>query len=147
MSKGWPFSLASPGMLLWIFLALLPPSGAGAAEPSLSGNFLPTIIATSEPHRESLVALIRGKPGLPPWVRNMVTRDRYVALASTRIEVDGQAMQLFQACQPGACAASALRILYSADGKRAVLRVADVRLGTLVFGAATPGELAVLAAP
>jgi len=69
------------------------------------------------------------------------------ALASTRIEVDGQAMQLFQACQPGACAASALRILYSADGKRAVLRVADVRLGTLVFGAPTPAELAVLAAP
>mgnify|MGYP000866527893 FL=1 len=147
MSKGWPFSLASPGMLLWIFLALLQPGGAGAAEPSLSGNFLPAIIATSEPHRESLVALIRGKPGLPPWVRNMVTRDRYVALASTRIEVDGQAMQLFQACQPGSCAASALRLLYSADGKRAVLRVADARLGTLVFGAPTPAELAVLAAP
>lgn len=147
MTKAWSFWPKASGVLFWIGLTLLPPGAARAAEPSLSGNFLPAIIASSPPHRESLVALIRGKPGLPPWVRNMVSRDRYVALASTRIEVDGQPMQLFRACQPGACVASALRILYSADGKRAVLRVADVKLGTLVFGAPTPAELAVLAAP
>lgn len=144
MTMGWLPKPLSSAVLFWALLALLPPAAARAAEPSLSGNFLPAIIATSEPHRESLVALVRGKPGLPAWVRNMVTRDRYVALASTRVEIDGHPMQLFEACQPGTCAESALRILFSADGKRAVLRIADAKLGTLVLGEPTPGELSVL---
>lgn len=139
-------TLAS-ALLLGLSLALSGlPAATAAAEPSLSGNFLPAIIAGSEPHREALIALIRGKPGLPAWVRNMVTRDRYVALASQRVEVKDRAMQLFAACQPGNCAASAIRVLYSEDGMRVVMRIADLKLGTVVLGEPTPDELAVLAA-
>jgi len=146
MRTGRQQRASSPVFLLALFTALAGPPVATAAEPSLSGNFLPAVIAGSEPHRQSLVGLIRGKPGLPAWVRNMVTRDRYVALASKRVEIGGKSMQLFAACQPGNCAASALRVLYSADGKRAVLRIADVRLGTIVLGEPKPAELDVLAA-
>lgn len=137
---------SAPVLLLALFMALAVPPVATATEATLSGNFLPAVIAGSEPHRQSLVGLIRGKPGLPAWVRNMVSRDRYVALASKRVEIEGKSMQLFAACQPGNCAASALRVLYSADGKRAVLRIADVRLGTIVLGEPKPAELDVLAA-
>ncbi|WP_235842233.1 Ivy family c-type lysozyme inhibitor [Ciceribacter selenitireducens] len=137
---------SAPVFLLVLLMALAGPPVATAAEPSLSGNFLPAVLAGSEPHRQALVGLIRGKPGLPAWVRNMVSRDRYVALASKRVEIEGKSMQLFAACQPGNCAASALRVLYSQDGKRAVLRIADVRLGTIVLGEPNPAELDVLAA-
>ncbi|MBW8318618.1 MAG: hypothetical protein K0M47_04385, partial [Rhizobium sp.] len=123
-----------------------PPPPPPPPEPSLSGNFLPAIIAGSEPHRTALTGLIRGKPGLPAWVRNMISRDRYVALASRRVEIDGKQMQLFAACQPGNCAASAIRVLYSSSGKRAVMRIADVKLGTIVLGEPGPDELDVLAA-
>lgn len=132
-------------LLLGVGLSLSGLSATGA-EPSLSGNFLPAIIAGSEPHRAALTGLIRGKPGLPAWVRNMVSRDRYVALASARGEVGGKPMQLFQACQPGRCAESAVRLLFSADGKRVVMRIADVKLGTVVLGEPTPAEMGVLAA-
>lgn len=133
-------------LLLGLSLAFAGSSVAAAAELALSGNFLPAVIATSEPHRNALVDLIRGKPGLPAWVRNMVSRDRYVALASSRVEVEGRAMQLFQACQPGNCAESAIRVLFSVDGKRVVMRIADLKLGTVVLGEPSPEELAVLAA-
>lgn len=137
---------AFSALLLGLSLAFAGSSVAAAAEPSLSGNFLPAVIATSEPHRNALVDLIRGKPGLPAWVRNMVSRDRYVALASSRVEVEGRAMQLFAACQPGNCAESAIRVLFSEDGKRLVMRIADLKLGTVVLGEPSPEELAVLAA-
>ena len=146
MGTGTRWSASAPVVRLALLMALAGPPVATAAEPSLSGNFLPAVIATSEPHRQALVSLIRGKPGLPAWVRNMVNRDRYVALASRRVEVDGKSMQLFAACQPGNCAASALRLLYTEDGKRAVMRIADVTLGTIVLGEANPAELGVLAA-
>ena len=133
-------------LLLGLGLALSGLSTSTAAEPSLSGNFLPAIIAGSEPHRAALTGLIRGKPGLPAWVRNMVSRNRYVALASTRVEVEGKPMQLFQACQPGSCPESAVRVLYSADGKRAVMRIADLKLGTVILGDPTPAEMGVLSA-
>ena len=138
--------MATPVLLLALSMALAGAPAATAAEPSLSGNFLPAVIAGSEPHRTALTALIRGKPGLPAWVRNMVSRDRYVSLASRRVEIDGKPMQLFAACQPGNCAASAIRVLYSSNGKRAVMRIADVKLGTIVLGEPKPAELDVLAA-
>lgn len=144
--KGRARGTAVSALLLGLSLAFAGLSAAAAAETSLSGNFLPAIIATSEPHRKALVDLIRGKPGLPAWVRNMVSRDRYVALASRRVEVEGRAMQLFAACQAGNCAESAIRVLFSEDGKRAVMRVADLKLGTVVLGDPTPAEMGVLAA-
>lgn len=144
--KGRARGTAVSALLLGLSLAFAGLSAAAAAETSLSGNFLPAIIATSEPHRKALVDLIRGKPGLPSWVRNMVSRDRYVALASSRVEVGGRAMQLFAACQPGNCAKSAIRLLFTEDGKRVVMRIADLKLGTVVLGEASPEELAVLAA-
>lgn len=137
---------AAPVFLVALCMTLAGAPVATAAEPSLSGNFLPAIIAGSEPHRAALIDLIRGKPGLPAWVRNMISRDRYVALASRRVEIDGKPMQLFAACQPGNCAASAIRVLYSRNGKRAVMRIADVKLGTIVLGEPGPAELDVLAA-
>lgn len=144
--KGRERRTVASTLLLGLSLTLSSLSVSTAAEPSLAGNFLPAIIATSEPHRAALVGLIRGKPGLPAWVRNMVSRDRYVALASRRVEVEGKSMQLFAACQAGNCAASAIRLLYSEDGKRAVMRVADLKLGTVVLGDPTPAEMGVLAA-
>ncbi len=137
---------AVSALLLGLSLGFAGSSVAAPADPSLSGNFLPAVVATSEPHRNALVDLIRGKPGLPAWVRNMVSRDRYVALASSRVEVGGRAMQLFAACQPGNCAESAIRLLFSEDGKRVMMRIADLKLGTVVLGEPSPEELAVLAA-
>lgn len=146
MGTGRRQSALAPVLRLGLCMALAGPPAATAAEPSLSGNFLPAVIAGSEPHRTALTALIRGKPGLPAWVRNMVSGDRYVSLASRRVEIDGKPMQLFAACQPGNCAASAIRVLYSSNGKRAVMRIADVKLGTIVLGEPGPTELGVLAA-
>lgn len=144
--KGRARGTAFRVLMLGLSLTFAGLSAVAAAEPSLSGNFLPAVIATSEPHRNALVDLIRGKPGLPAWVRNMVSRDRYVALASSRVDVDGRAMQLLAACQPGNCAESAIRLLFSEDGKRVVMRIADLKLGTVVLGEPSPEELVVLAA-
>lgn len=144
--KGRARGTAFRVLLLGLSLTFAGLSAVAAAEPPLSGNFLPAIIATSEPHRNALVDLIRGKPGLPAWVRNMVSRDRYVALASSRVDVEGRAMQLFAACQPGNCAESAIRLLFTEDGKRVVMRISDLKLGTVVLGEPSPDELAVLAA-
>nr|WP_284739540.1 Ivy family c-type lysozyme inhibitor [Rhizobium sp. CG5] len=110
----------------------------------MSGNFLADVIATSEPHRDSLTALLKGRRGLPSWVRNMVSQPRYVALASERFDIAGQAMQRFRACQPGRCEASRIWVLYSADGKRAVARVVDEGLGETLFGDPSVAELAAL---
>lgn len=144
--RGRERKTVASALLLGLSLVLSGLSAATADQPSLSGNFLPVVVAASEPHRTALVDLIRGKPGLPAWVRNMVSRDRYVALASSRVEVGGRAMQLFAACQAGNCAESAIRVLFSEDGKRAVMRVADLKLGTVVLGDPTPAEMGVLAA-
>ncbi|GEO84208.1 MULTISPECIES: Ivy family c-type lysozyme inhibitor [Alphaproteobacteria] len=146
MSKGKLRRVAASVFLLCLCLTAIPFSIAAGAELSLSGNFLPAVVAGSKPHREALTGLIHGKRGLPSWVRNMVSRDRYVALASKRVEVEDKPMQLFSACQPGNCPASAVRLLYSKDGKRAVMRISDMKLGTVVLGSPTPAEAAVLAA-
>ncbi|WP_244618638.1 Ivy family c-type lysozyme inhibitor [Rhizobium sp. 18065] len=119
-------------------------ANAQSPDPALAGNFLPSVLASSAPHRDSLVALIKGKQGLPSWVRNMVRQPRYVALASQQVEVAGKPMQVFEACEAKRCEESRIRVLYSADGKRTLLRVSDVKLGEKIFGQPSAGEMRAL---
>lgn len=133
--------------LLWSCLILIAHATSVLAETPLplSGNYLPQVLETSKPHRASLESLIAGKPGLPYWVRSLFTQPRYVALASEKVEVAGVPMQRFYACEAKRCEASFLRILYSADGKRALLYISDDKLGLKIFGDPTPPELNFLA--
>lgn len=117
---------------------------AQTASPSLAGNYLPSVLATSPAHRDSLMEMIKGKPGLPFWVRALVRQPRYVALASEEVKVRDRRMQLFRACEPKTCETSWIRVLYSQDGKRALLYVSDAKLGIKIFGDPTPEELAFL---
>ena len=121
------------------------PLYAQTASPSLAGNYLPSVLATSPAHRDSLMEMIKGKPGLPFWVRALVRQPRYVALASEEVKVKDKRMQLFRACEPRTCEASFIRVLYSEDGKRALLYVSDAKLGIKIFGDPTPEELSFLA--
>jgi hypothetical protein len=131
--------------LILIFAVLLvfgsSPLHAQTASPSLAGNYLPSVLATSPAHRDSLMEMIKGKPGLPFWVRALVRQPRYVALASEEVKVKDKRMQLFRACEPRSCEASFIRVLYSEDGKRALLYVSDAKLGIKIFGDPTPEEL------
>lgn len=120
------------------------PLHAQIASPSLAGNYLPSVLATSPAHRDSLMEMIKGKPGLPFWVRALVRQPRYVALASEEVKVKDRRMQLFRACEPRTCETSWIRVLYSEDGKRALLYVSDAKLGIKIFGDPTPEELAFL---
>ncbi|MEC9462147.1 MAG: Ivy family c-type lysozyme inhibitor [Pseudomonadota bacterium] len=120
------------------------PVHAQTASPSLAGNYLPSVLATSPAHRDSLMEMIKGKPGLPFWVRALVRQPRYVALASEEVKVKGKRMQLFRACEPRTCESSWIRVLYSEDGKRALLYVSDAKLGIKIFGDPTPEEIAFL---
>ncbi len=117
---------------------------AQTASPSLAGNYLPSVLATSPAHHDSLMEMIKGKPGLPFWVRALVRQPRYVALASEEVKVKDKRMQLFRACEPRTCESSWIRVLYSEDGKRALLYVSDAKLGIKIFGDPTPEELAFL---
>lgn len=87
---------------------------------------------------------MRGKQGVPPWVLNMVNRSDYVGLASVEMPVDGKPMQLFYACEPKRCNQSAIRVLFSADGKHVVMRVNDERMGEVFLGKPTDAEKAAL---
>jgi hypothetical protein len=118
---------------------------AGLPDTSLSGNFLPKVLETSAAHRDSLMGMIKGKPGLPFWVRALVREPRYVARASEEIAVSGERRQKFHACEAQHCEASWLVAIFSADGKHAVLKVSDAKLGVKFFGNPTPDELAALA--
>lgn len=117
---------------------------AQTASTSLAGNYLPSVLATSPAHRDSLMEMLKGKPGLPFWVRALVRQPRYVALASEEVAVKDRRMQLFRACEPRTCETSWIRVLYSEDGKRALLYVSDAKLGIKIFGDPTPEELTFL---
>ncbi len=118
---------------------------AQTASTSLAGNYLPQVLATSPAHRDSLMEMIKGKPGLPFWVRALVRQPRYVALASEEVTVKDKRMQLFRACEPYKCEKSFIRVLFSEDGKRALLYISDATLGIKIFGDPTPEELTFLA--
>lgn len=111
---------------------------------SMAGNFLPSVLANSAAHRDSLMDMIKGKPGLPFWVRALVRQPRYVALASEEVSVKQKRMQLFRACEPYKCEKSFIRVLFSEDGKRALLYISDAKLGIKIFGDPTPEELTFL---
>lgn len=134
--------------LIVAFAALLVlgslPLHAQTASASLAGNYLPSVLATSPAHRDSLMEMLKGQPGLPFWVRALVRQPRYVALASEEVAVKDKRMQLFRACEPRTCETSWIRVLYSEDGKRALLYVSDAKLGIKIFGDPTPEELTFL---
>ncbi|EKF57613.1 hypothetical protein QWE_20613 [Agrobacterium albertimagni AOL15] len=123
------------------------PICAQTASTSLAGNYLPSVLAASPAHRDSLMEMIKGQPGLPFWVRALVRQPRYVALASEEVAVKDKRMQLFRACEPRTCETSWIRVLYSEDGKRALLYVSDAKLGIKIFGDPTPEELTFLVRP
>lgn len=118
---------------------------AGLPDTSLSGNFLPKVLETSAAHRDSLLGLVKGKPGLPFWVRALLRQPMYVAFASEEVEIAGDRRQRFRACEAQHCDASWLVVIYSADGKHAVLKVSDAKLGVKILGDPTPDELVALA--
>lgn len=130
---------------LFLLAALL--SGAPAlGQPDLSGRFLFRVVAESEAHRTALTKLVRGRGGIPNWVRSMISRDDYVALASEAVEVDGASMELFKACEPKNCPDSEIRVLFSADGKRVVMLSRDKKSGELLLGEPSAAEQAILSA-
>lgn len=110
------------------------PHAALAEGDKLSGNYLFEVLQRSKPHEETLAGLLRGKRGLPTWVRGMASKGNYVASASEQVMVDGVAMELFAVCQPHNCSDSQVKLLYSADGKTAYVRVIDSKLGEHIFG-------------
>jgi hypothetical protein len=131
--------------LLTVLILSAAPLHAQTASTSLAGNYLPSVLATSPAHRDSLMEMLKGKPGLPFWVRALVRQPRYVALASEEVAVKDRRMQLFRACEPRTCETSWIRVLYSEDGKRALLYISDAKLGIKIFGDPTPEELSFLA--
>ncbi|WP_165214737.1 Ivy family c-type lysozyme inhibitor [Affinirhizobium pseudoryzae] len=118
--------------LLLAFLLLLPLQ-VFAAEAK-SGRFLQEVISSSTAHEQSLRQLLQGERGLPSWVRNMLSRPRYVSGASQAVIVDGTAMELFAACLAKQCPDSHMRVLFLPDGKVVALRAADKILGEVVLG-------------
>ncbi len=130
--------------LILVFAALLVLGSSplnAQTSTSMAGNYLPSVLASSPAHRDSLMAMIKGKPGLPFWVRALVRQPRYVALASEEVTVKDKRMQLFRACEPRSCETSWIRVLFSEDGKRALLYVSDAKLGIKIFGDPSPEEL------
>ena len=120
---------------------------AAAAETAPSGRFLAQVISTSKPHRETVSGLLKGRRGLPSWVRNMVSRGDYVAAASQALVVDGKSRELFSVCQPKNCAGSQFKVLFSADGRTAVVRIVDAKLGEQFLGDPDASEKAVMMKP
>lgn len=118
---------------LFLVMLLLVPAQGLAAEAK-SGRFLHEVIASSKGHEESLRQLLQGKRGLPSWVRNMISRPRYVSGASEAVIVDGRSMELFGACLAQQCSDSHLRVLFLPDAQIVGLRVADKTLGEVVLG-------------
>lgn len=118
---------------LFLVILLFVPVQAVAAEAK-SGRFLHEVLASSKVHEQNLRKLLQGERGLPSWVRNMLSRPRYVSGASQAVTVDGVAMELFGACLAKHCPDSQLRVLFLPDGKVVALRVTDKTLGQVVLG-------------
>lgn len=117
------------------------------AQDNLSGRFLFRVVEQSEVYADTLSALIKGRGDIPNWVRNMVSRGGYVAMGSSRETVGGKPMERFMACQAGHCPDSQLHVLFSADGKHAVMRVVDKDKGEVFLGDPSDAEKAALIAP
>ncbi len=88
---------------LVLCLLVLAVSQLSAAEEAKSGRFLHEIVASSQPHRESLQQLLRKTQRLPPWVRNMITNPLYVSGASTAVTIAEKPFELFGACLVRLC--------------------------------------------
>ncbi|ATN33827.1 hypothetical protein ACO34A_08385 [Rhizobium sp. ACO-34A] len=123
-----------------LVLLVFSPFARADDQPVLSGNFLPSVLASSEPHRVSLTKVIKGRQRMPVWVKSMMTDSRYISLASEKVEVEGQPMQFFKTCEPRTCVDSEMRVLFSADGKHAVVLVRDKKRGEQFLGDPSAGE-------
>lgn len=127
--------------------ALLFPSVPVRAEDAHSGRYLFRVVEASQQHRDSLQALVKGRPGIPNWVRNMISRPGYVAMASTAETVGGRPIERFMACEAHNCGASQVFVLFSPDGKHVVMRISDGDKGEMYLGDPDEAEKTLLAAP
>ena len=132
---------------LVLCLLVLAVSQLSAAEEAKSGRFLHEIVASSQPHRESLQQLLRKTQRLPPWVRNMITNPLYVSGASTAVTIAEKPFELFGACLVRLCPKSHLRILFTPQGKIVSLRVVDEKMGEIRLGEPDADQLLQLSKP
>lgn len=116
-------------------------------EAAESGRFLHEVLGRSEVHRETLLKMFRATRRLPNWVRNMVAMPRYVSGASMAVVVDGTSMELFGACLAGQCPQNHMRLLFSPDGKTALMRIEDAQMGEILLGEPSAQALAELSRP
>ena len=132
---------------LVLCLLVLAVSLLSAAEEAKSGRFLHEIVASSQPHRESLQQLLRKTQRLPPWVRNMITNPLYVSGASTAVTIAEKPFELFGACLVRLCPQSHLRILFTPQGKIVSMRVVDEKMGEILLGEPDADQLLQLSKP
>ena len=132
---------------LVLCLLVLAVSQLSAAEEAKSGRFLHEIVASSQPHRESLQQLLRKTQRLPPWVRNMITNPLYVSGASTAVTIAEKPFELFGACLVRLCPKSHLRILFTPQGKIVSMRVVDEKMGEILLGEPDADQLLQLSKP
>ncbi|KQZ63249.1 hypothetical protein ASD54_02440 [Rhizobium sp. Root149] len=132
---------------LVLCLLVLAVSQLSAAEEAKSGRFLHEIVASSQPHRESLQQLLRKTQRLPPWVRNMITNPLYVSGASTAVTIAEKPFELFGACLVRLCPQSHLRILFTPQGKIVSMRVVDEKMGEILLGEPDADQLLQLSKP
>lgn len=132
---------------LVLCLLVLAVSQLSAAEEAKSGRFLHEIVASSQPHRESLQQLLRKTQRLPPWVRNMITNPLYVSGASTAVTIAEKPFELFGACLVRLCPKSHLRILFTPQGKIVSMRIVDEKMGEILLGEPDADQLLQLSKP
>lgn len=125
-------------------VASLAIAGPAVSKDVPAGRYLFRVVEQSAPHRDSLLALVKGRRDVPNWVRNMMSRPGYVAMGSTAETLNGKAMERFMACEAHNCGASQIFVLFSADGKHAVMRIVDAEKGELFLGDPTEAEMALL---
>ena len=139
--KRSPLSFAS------LCLALTLSAATTQAAEAQSGRFLGNVLYVTPAYQASLRAIIRLEPKLPVWVRNILPQQAFVSLASQKVEVDGQSLEVFDACRPADCPRSQLRLIFTPDGKTAWGLVRDAEFGEIPLGKPSPAMLEILRKP
>jgi hypothetical protein len=117
-----------------------PPKTSVPEAKAQSGRYLNLVLRDSPIHRATMLGLVRGKQNVPFWVRGIVSNPVYVSGASQQVEINGRSFELFSACSPKVCADSNLKLLFTADGKAAWLRILDPATGERFFGEPSPDQ-------
>jgi hypothetical protein len=123
------------------------PAVTAPAVTEPSGRYLNALLSTSAPHRQTLEELLRGKQGLPYWVRNISRNQGFVSGLSRQVEIDGGHYEFFAVCAPRSCEVSTFRVLFTLDGKLAFARIGDPQTGEKFLGDPGPQFWAMLRKP